>query len=58
MSDVAAVDTRTIEALFFVSDLSVARNRFVAREFSNLVWGLPAYFGGQLLIAWSLVGLP
>lgn len=45
-------------ALFFVSDLSVARNRFVAREFSNLAWGLPAYFGGQLLIAWSLVGLP
>lgn len=44
-------------ALFFVSDLSVARNRFVAREFSNLAWGLPAYFGGQLLIAWSLVGL-
>jgi len=44
-------------SLFFVSDLAVARNRFVARTFSNLAWGLPAYFSGQLLIAWSLVGL-
>jgi uncharacterized membrane protein YhhN len=40
--------------LFFVSDLAVARNRFVGREFVNLLWGLPAYYAGQLLIAWSL----
>lgn len=44
-------------ALFFVSDLAVARDRFVARTFANKAWGLPAYYTGQLLIAWSLVGL-
>jgi uncharacterized membrane protein YhhN len=44
-------------ALFFVSDLAVARDRFVARTFANKAWGLPAYYAGQLLIAWSLVGL-
>ncbi len=43
--------------LFFVSDLAVARDRFVARTFANKAWGLPAYFTGQLLIAWSLSGL-
>lgn len=44
-------------SLFFVSDLAVARDRFVARTFANKAWGLPAYFSGQLLIAWSLFGL-
>ena len=43
--------------LFFVSDLAVARDRFIARTFANKAWGLPLYFSGQLLIAWSLVGL-
>ena len=43
--------------LFFASDLSVARDRFVARSFTNKLWGLPAYYAGQLLIAWSLVGI-
>ena len=42
-------------ALFFASDLSVARDRFVARSFANKAWGLPAYYAGQLLIAWALV---
>ena len=36
---------------FFVSDLAVARQRFVARRFANKAWGLPLYYGGQLLIA-------
>jgi hypothetical protein len=44
-------------SLFFVSDLSVARDRFVAREFANKLYGLPAYYAGQLLIAWTLAGL-
>lgn len=39
---------------FYVSDLSVARDRFVAPGLVNRVWGLPAYFGGQLLLAWSV----
>jgi uncharacterized membrane protein YhhN len=41
-------------ALFFVSDLAVARERFVGRAFLNKLWGLPAYYAGQLLIAWSI----
>jgi uncharacterized membrane protein YhhN len=41
-------------SLFFLSDLAVARHRFVARSFWNKLWGQPAYFAGQLLIAWSL----
>jgi uncharacterized membrane protein YhhN len=40
--------------LFFLSDLAVARDRFVGRAFSNKLWGLPAYYAGQLLIAWSI----
>ncbi len=38
---------------FFLSDLSVARDRFVARGFINRAWGLPMYYGGQLLLAYS-----
>jgi uncharacterized membrane protein YhhN len=41
-------------ALFFVSDLAVARDKFVGASFINRAWGLPAYYTGQLLIAWSL----
>lgn len=41
-------------ALFFVSDLSVAMSRFVRKRFVYKLWGLPAYYGGQLLIAWTL----
>jgi uncharacterized membrane protein YhhN len=43
--------------LFFISDIAVARDKFVAKGFANRVWGLPAYFSGQLMIAWSLAGL-
>jgi uncharacterized membrane protein YhhN len=38
---------------FFLSDLAVARQRFAHESFWNKAWGLPLYFGGQLLIAWS-----
>jgi len=41
-------------ALFFVSDLAVARERFVARDVRNRLWGLPAYYAAQLLIASSI----
>ncbi len=43
--------------LFFVSDLAVARDKFVAATFWNKAWGLPAYYAAQLFIAWSLAGL-
>jgi uncharacterized membrane protein YhhN len=38
---------------FFVSDLAVARQRFARESFWNKAWGLPLYYVGQLLIAWS-----
>ena len=40
--------------LFYVSDLAVARERFVTRGFVNRAWGLPTYYGGQLVLAASL----
>jgi uncharacterized membrane protein YhhN len=36
---------------FTASDLSVARDRFVRHQFLNRAWGLPLYYGAQLLIA-------
>jgi uncharacterized membrane protein YhhN len=41
-------------ALFFASDLAVARDRFIQRDFTNKLYGLPAYYAGQLLIAWAI----
>ena len=38
---------------FFASDLAVARQRFAHESFWNKAWGLPLYYAGQLLIAWS-----
>ena len=40
--------------MFFVSDLAVARERFVDHGFVNKTWGLPLYYGGQLLLAASV----
>lgn len=41
--------------LFWASDISVARDRFLDAGFGNRLWGVPAYFGGQLLLAYSVV---
>ncbi|KAL6780160.1 hypothetical protein ACKKBF_B14220 [Auxenochlorella protothecoides x Auxenochlorella symbiontica] len=41
--------------LFFVSDLAVARERFVSRAFLNQAIGLPMYYTAQLLLAWTAV---
>jgi uncharacterized membrane protein YhhN len=38
---------------FYLSDLSVARDRFVSRTLVNKVWGLPLYFFSQLVLATS-----
>lgn len=40
--------------LFYASDLSVARDRFVKLALINRLWGLPAYYVGQLLIAYAV----
>jgi len=39
---------------FYLSDLAVARQRFVQRSFANKAWGLPLYFGAQLILAWTV----
>ncbi len=36
---------------FSVSDLSVARDRFVAPGFVNRAWGLPLYYAAQIVLA-------
>lgn len=50
---VAAWDWRIpVGALMFIaSDVAVARDNFVSAGFSNRLWGLPLYYGGQLLLA-------
>lgn len=40
--------------LFYVSDLAVARERFVASGLINRAVGLPLYYGGQALLALSV----
>ncbi len=42
--------------LFFVSDLFVARHRFVTREFLNKGLGLPLYYAAQILFALGAAG--
>jgi uncharacterized membrane protein YhhN len=37
--------------LFYVSDLSVARDKFVAPGRVNRLWGLPLYYAAQFLLA-------
>ena len=42
---------------FFVSDLAVARERFVASTFWNRAWGLPLYYAATLLLATTAAGV-
>ena len=39
---------------FYLSDVFVARDRFMKKEFLNRLVGLPMYYAGQFLIAFSL----
>lgn len=39
---------------FYLSDLFVARQRFIRADFSNRLWGLPLYYFGQFLLALSV----
>lgn len=38
---------------FYLSDLAVALDRFVTEGRRHRTWGLPLYYGGQLLLAWA-----
>jgi len=42
---------------FAISDLSVARNQFVKPGLGNRLWGIPLYFGSQMLLAWSAASM-
>lgn len=42
--------------LLYLSDLSVARDRFIEHSFANKLWGLPLYYVGQVLIAIAAAG--
>jgi len=56
-SVVSLPQTVGIAALAFaVSDISVARDRFVERDVLNKAWGLPLYYLAQLLFAVSVTG--
>ena len=39
--------------MFAVSDIFVARDRFVSPSVANRLWGLPLYYGAQLIFALS-----
>ena len=39
---------------FYLSDVSVARDRFVDHAFINRLWGLPLYYAAQLVLAFSV----
>lgn len=43
---------------FALSDVAVARNRFVSSGFINSAWGLPLYFLSQLALAYSVTLVP
>ncbi|MFN2375400.1 MAG: lysoplasmalogenase [Candidatus Binatia bacterium] len=45
-------------AMFYVSDLSVAADRFVRRSFLNRLWGLPCYYIAQLVLAFTIASVP
>lgn len=49
-----SVGVRVGAALFYLSDVAVARERFVVQERRNQLVGLPLYFAGQYLIALSV----
>lgn len=49
-------EVRSGALLFYLSDLLVARDRFVRPGLANRVVGLPLYYAGQLLLALAMGG--
>lgn len=41
-------------AAFYLSDIFVARDRFLKKEFINRLAGLPMYYAGQFILAFSV----
>jgi uncharacterized membrane protein YhhN len=40
--------------MFYLSDISVARDRFVSPGLANALWGLPLYYAAQFSLAFSV----
>ncbi len=38
---------------FYLSDIFVARDKFIKREYRNRLFGLPLYYAGQFMLAFS-----
>lgn len=51
---VARPEIRAGALLFWLSDLTVARDRFVRKDLANRLVGLPLYYAAQLLLASAL----
>jgi hypothetical protein len=51
---VARPEVRAGALLFYLSDLAVARDRFVRPGLANRLVGLPLYYAGQVLLALAL----
>jgi uncharacterized membrane protein YhhN len=49
----AGLQLVTGAVMFAVSDIFVARDRFVSPSVANRLWGLPLYYGAQLIFALS-----
>jgi uncharacterized membrane protein YhhN len=39
---------------FYISDLFVARNKFIKEQYRNRLLGLPLYYTGQFMLAFSI----
>ncbi len=42
---------------FYCSDIAVAIDAFIKRDFKNRLWGLPLYYLAQFLLAFSVAGI-
>ena len=49
----AGVQLVVAAVMFAISDVFVARDRFVSASVANRLWGLPLYYGAQLIFALS-----
>jgi uncharacterized membrane protein YhhN len=41
--------------MFAISDIAVARDRFVRQSLTNKIWGIPLYYLAQVLFAISVI---
>jgi len=39
---------------FYFSDVFVARDKFIREEYQNRLFGLPLYYAGQFMLAFSI----